>query len=87
MEAAHIERFEELFGLPFRDVVKMEDLGTYSFDDGMYHYVHQATKDVYSFDTDDYTWLEKNEERVDVLRALADAEADDSFCGLSTHNK
>ena len=54
--------FEELFALPFNAVINIQNTD----DDGIYHYIHIDTKDVYSFDTEDNVWLFKN----DILQRL-----------------
>ena len=46
--------FEELFRLPFTVVINIQNIGA---NDGIYHYIHIDTKDVYSFDTEDNVWL------------------------------
>jgi len=62
--------FEEIFKLPFNNVVNIEDMGADTDDDGIYHYVHIALKDIYSFDTDANVWLEKNLYKNDILQRL-----------------
>ena len=59
-EAVFITQFEELFKLKFKSVVNIEDMGADTDDDGIYHYVDMSLKDVYSFDSNDDVWLEKN---------------------------
>ena len=70
MEIIFIKQFEEIFKLQFNDVVNIEDMGADTDDDGIYHYVHIALKDVYSFDTDENVWLEKNLYKNDILQRL-----------------
>lgn len=70
METNLITQFEEIFKLPFNDVVNIQDIGADTNDDGIYHYVHIALKDVYSLDTFDDLWLEKNLYKNDILQRL-----------------
>ena len=42
METIFIKQFEEIFKLKFNDVVNIEDIGAYTYDDGIYHYIHIA---------------------------------------------
>jgi len=65
-----IARFEELFGLPFISVVNYENLCEELDDDGIYHYVDLLSKDVYSYDTLEDVWLEKNVYRDDILQRI-----------------
>ncbi len=70
METIFIEQFEEIFKLSFNDVVNIEDMGADTDDDGIYHYIHIVFKDVYSFDTNNDVWLEKNLYKNDILQRL-----------------
>ena len=70
MEPIFIKQFEETFKLPFNDVVNIEDIGADTDDDGICHYIHIALKNVYSFDTNDNVWLEKNLYKNDILQRL-----------------
>ena len=64
-----ITQFEEIFKLPFNSVINIEDM-TYTNDDGIYHYVNIGLKDIYSFDTFDNVWLEKNLYKNEILERL-----------------
>ena len=70
MEETYIIQFENLFGLPFTNVTDIIEMNSESYDDGNYHYVDVINKDVYSFDTYDNIWLEKNLYQSDVLHRL-----------------
>lgn len=70
METIFIEQFEETFKLPFKDVVNIQDLGADTDDDGIDHFIHISSKNVYSFDTNDNVWLEKNLFKNDILQRL-----------------
>ena len=70
METIFIKQFEEIFKLPFNYVVNIEDMSADTDDDGIYHYIHIALKEVYSFDTDENVWLEKNLYKNDILQRL-----------------
>lgn len=70
MEERFIHDFSDKFGISFGSVKNIEDMGADTYDDGIYHYVDLTTKDVYSFDTNDDFWLEKNEHQSDVLGRL-----------------
>jgi hypothetical protein len=70
MEAIFITQFEEIFKLQFKSVVNIEDMGVDTDDDGIYHYVDMLLKDVYSFDTNDDVWLEKNLYKDEILLRL-----------------
>ena len=69
METIFITQFEEIFKLPFNSVINIEDM-TYTNDDGIYHYVNIGLKDIYSFDTFDNVWLEKNLYKNEILERL-----------------
>ena len=69
METIFITQFEEIFKLPFNSVINIEDM-TYTNDDGIYHYVNNVLKNVYSFDTFDNMWLEKNLYKNEILERL-----------------
>lgn len=69
METIHIT-FEELFKLPFHKVVNIEDMNVDIDDDGILHYIHIDSMDVYSFDMNDDVWLEKNVYKTDILQRL-----------------
>jgi len=69
METVFIQQFEALFGILFSDVVCIEDMGADTDDDGIYHYIHMSN-DVYSFDTNEEIWLEKNAYKNDVLQRV-----------------
>jgi hypothetical protein len=69
METIFITQFEEIFKLPFNSVINIEDM-TYTNDDGIYHYVNIVLKNVYSFDTFDNMWLEKNLYKNEILERL-----------------
>lgn len=63
--------FEQLFApLEFDDVINIETLNVETYDDGIYHYIHLLSYDVYSFDTFDNVWLDKNTHRDEVLERL-----------------
>ena len=70
MESIFIEKFEELFNVSFNNIVNIEDMGADSDDDGIYHYIDIALKNVYSFDTNEDMWLEKNLYQNDILQRL-----------------
>ena len=70
METIFIKQFEELFKLPFNNVVNIEDVGADTDDDGIYHFIDIALKNVYSFNTDDNVWLEINMYKNDILQRL-----------------
>jgi hypothetical protein len=70
MEPIFIKHFEEIFKLSFNDVVNIQDMDIDTDDDGIYHYVDIALKNVYSFYTDDDVWLEKNLYKNDILKRL-----------------
>ena len=70
METIFITQFEEIFKLPFNSVINIEDMSVYTNDDGIYHYVNIIVKDVYSFDTFDNVWLEKNLYKNEILERL-----------------
>ena len=70
MEEKNTILFQNIFGLSFNNVINIEDMGGDTGDDGIYHYINIITKDVYSFDTDDEIWLEKNLYRSDILNRL-----------------
>ena len=69
MNTIFIIQFEEIFKLPFNNVINIEDM-TYTNDDGIYHYVNIVLTDVYSFDTFDNVWLEKNFYKNEILERL-----------------
>ena len=69
METIFITQFAEIFNLPFNSVINIEDM-TYTNDDGIYHYVNIGLKDIYSFDTFDNVWLEKNLYKNEILERL-----------------
>ena len=60
METIFIKQFEEIFKLPFNKVVNIEDIGADTDDDGIYHFIDSTLKNIYSFNTDNTVWLEKN---------------------------
>ena len=70
METSFIKQFEEIFNQPFNSVVNIEDMNADTDDDGIYHYVNILLKDVYSFDSNDNVWLEKNLYKNDILQRL-----------------
>ena len=70
LELIFIKKFEELFGISFNDIINIEDIGADIDDDGIYHYIHVASKTVYSFDTDEEIWLEKNINKNEILQRL-----------------
>ncbi len=70
MEKIWITQFQNMFGLSFNDVKYIQDMGVETYDDGIYHYINLSNKDVYSFDTDEEVWLEKNVYQTDVLQQL-----------------
>ena len=70
METIFITQFEEIFKLPFNIVINIEDMSAYTNDDGIYHYVNIVLKNVYSFDTFDNMWLEKNLYKNEILERL-----------------
>lgn len=70
MEIIFIKQFEEIFKLPFNDVVNIQEMGVDTDDDGIYHYIYIDVKEVYSFDTDNNVWLEKNLYKNDILQRL-----------------
>ena len=63
-------QFKNKFGLPFNNVINIESMGADTYDDGIYHFIDIVKKDVYSFDTFDEIWLEKNLYKLDVLNRL-----------------
>jgi hypothetical protein len=65
-----INQFEEKFNISFDSVIHIEDLGVDTDDDGIYHYIHFSSKDVYSFNGEDEVWLEKNLHKEDILQRL-----------------
>lgn len=65
-----MKQFEEIFKVPFNVVVNIEDMGADTDDDGIYHYIHIASKEVFSFDTNENVWLEKNLHKNDILQRL-----------------
>jgi hypothetical protein len=68
METVYILQFQLLFQISFNDVVNIEQLGADSNDDGIYHFI---SRDVYSFDTFDNIWVQKNEYQTDVLQRIS----------------
>jgi hypothetical protein len=70
METIFIAQFEEIFKLQFKSIVNIEDMGADTDDNGIYHYVDMLLKDVYSFDTNDDVWLEKNLYKNEILLRL-----------------
>lgn len=70
MNTIFIIQFEEIFKLQFNNVINIEDMSAYTNDDGIYHYVNIGLKDVYSFDTFDNIWLEKNLYKNEILERL-----------------
>ena len=72
MEPIFIKQFEKMFNQKFDSVIRMEDIGIAVDvdDDGIFHYINLESKDVYSFDTFDNIWLEKNLYQDDVLHRL-----------------
>ena len=70
MNTIFIIQFEEIFKLPFNSVINIEDMSVYTNDDGIYHYVNIVLKNVYSFDTFDNMWLEKNLYKNEILERL-----------------
>lgn len=70
MKTTFILQFEEIFKQPFDSVVYIQDIGAETDDDGIYHYVNILLKEVYSFDTYDEVWLEKNLYKNDILQRL-----------------
>jgi len=70
MEEYYITQFKNLFGLSFNDVLNIEYMGIDTDDDGIYHYINVIKKDVYSFDTFDNIWLNKNSYKYDILNRL-----------------
>ena len=62
--------FPEAFGVPFESVTSVDALTSESYDDGVYHYINIKTKDVYSYDTFEHKWLEKNAGQKTVTKRL-----------------
>ena len=62
--------FFNLFGVPFDSVTSVDVLTSASYDDGVYHYINIKTKDVYSYDTFEHKWLEKNAGQKTVMKRL-----------------
>lgn len=71
METVYILQFEQQFQLYYHDLINIEDLGADSYDDGIYHFIHLLSQDVYSFDTFDNIWLEKNEHQTEIRKRLS----------------
>ncbi len=69
--------FPEAFGVPFESVTSVDALTSASYDDGVYHYINIKTKDVYSYDTFEHKWLEKNAGKKSVMKRLPG-------CGVTT---
>ncbi len=73
MEQKYITEFEKKFNISFTDITNINDLGViWSYDDGLYHYINTINEEVYTFDSDEECWLEKNANRTDVLNMLND---------------
>jgi len=70
MQQQFIEQFEQLFKISFKNVVDIESIPCDTYDDGIYHYIDLVNKDVYSFDTNDDVWLEKNMYKTEILSVL-----------------
>lgn len=69
MQAIFIKQFKKKFELSFYDVLNIADMGV-GTNNGIYHYVHLTSKDVYSFDTKNELWLEKNLFKRDILKII-----------------
>ena len=70
MKDIYITQFNNIFGILFSHVTNIEHIGADTDDDGIYHYIDIANKDIYSFDTNDNIWLEKNLYKTDILHRL-----------------
>lgn len=80
METIFIQQFEEKFNLSFGEVTNFLEMGKGDemgkakcirvFDNGMKHYIDKRSMDVYSFDTFDRIWLEKNIHKDEVLSGI-----------------
>lgn len=63
-------QFEYMFKVSFNSVTYIQDMGVETADDGIYHYVDIALQDVYSFDTFDNVWLDKNMYQMEILHRI-----------------
>ena len=83
-----LSRFEveffNLFGVPFDSVTSVDVLTSASYDDGVYHYINIKTKDVYSYDTFEHKWLEKNAGQKTVMKRLPGCGVTNMLFDLST---
>lgn len=70
MEKQFIHQFENMFGLLFNTLTDFQKTSSDQDDDGIYHYVDIKNKNVYSFDTFDQIWLEKNLYKSDILNRM-----------------
>ncbi len=61
-------QFESNFCIQFNKVVDIKYLDDDTNDAVIYHYVELINKDVYSVNTDDNVWLEKNIHRQEFLQ-------------------
>jgi hypothetical protein len=74
IEETYIIEFENIFGLSFKNIVNILDMDNciLTCDDGIEHFIDVIKKDVYSFDTEDEIWLEKNLYQSDILYRIND---------------
>ena len=71
METNFSKQFEELFKIPFNTVIDIKEMGVETYDyDHLIHYINMATKDVYTYNTFQKEWLEKNEYQNDAWQML-----------------
>lgn len=68
MKREYIRVFENKFGLSFLDVTGITDFVSDSNDDGIYHFINLSTYDVYSFDSDEEVWLDKNLHQAEIIQ-------------------
>lgn len=70
MKIIFIKKFEDMFNLSFTNVVNIENLGIYSNDDFIDHYINIETNYIYSFDTIGEIWLEINLYQHEILQKI-----------------
>ena len=60
--------FEQMFKIPYSSLINTLYMEGNSYDDGLHHFIHPNTLDVYSYDDDSERWVEKNTYQQQVLK-------------------
>lgn len=80
MDPIFIEQFEKKFDISFTNIKNIEDLGVDTDDDGIYHFIYSRdcgpdisvdeVNTIYSFDTNENIWLEKNIHKNEIVQRV-----------------